>query len=95
MGQVLRLDDDTHAIAYKMSEGNPGALSVIVALLKDPLGVGVILRLDAAGIRGPAIWVGYNDHCKRDLDVFKDCVRDGDPEMEDVIRRAGYAVDVS
>lgn len=59
-----------------MSDGNPGAMSVLIRLLKeaqliDPQdvfgGLGTIMSLDTHGIYGPRIWMFYKDVCKQDL----------------------------
>jgi len=63
-------------VVTKMSEGNPGALRVIMELYKetptiDPQnllgGLGPILDLDTLGIYGPRIWMLYKDVCGEDV----------------------------
>lgn len=70
-------------LAVIMSEGNPGALSVLIAIIhKDPVkGMFDILHLDDMNIRGPQIWIGYKDHCGQDLDRFLKALRERDAEM--------------
>ena len=72
----IGLYDDTKTILTKMCEGNPGALTVMIEIIKqnttiDPddamAGFGPLLRLDSAGIYGPGIWVLYKDTCGQDL----------------------------
>lgn len=61
---------------FKMSEVNPGALTVILKILADGSqidpdsamgGLGAILSLDSLGIYGSKIWMLYKDVCDCDL----------------------------
>ena len=72
----LELTDTTSDIIIKMSEGNPGALSVCMQLFTetekiDPDamlgGLSGILMLDSLGIYGPKIWMLYKDVCGEDI----------------------------
>jgi hypothetical protein len=71
----LELTDNGTTLAIKMSEGNPGALRVIVELMKegnwiDPVGmggVGAVLMMDTFGIYGSRIWMLYKDVCNQDI----------------------------
>jgi len=72
----LRLDMTIMEIMLEMSEGNPGAASVLMQILDkgekiDPQGMfgglGAILDLDTHGIYGPRIWMLFKDVCKQDL----------------------------
>ena len=63
-------------VMTKMSEGNPGALTVCCRILKegeqiDPDnvmgGLGIILSLDSLGLYGPKIWMLFKDVCGSDL----------------------------
>jgi hypothetical protein len=67
------LNDTTESILVKMSEGNPGALNVLVSVLEngskiDPQdafqGLGCILTLDNNGVYGSKIWMLFKDVCK-------------------------------
>jgi hypothetical protein len=73
---IIKLEDTTMEMVMKMSEGNPGAVTVIAQILKtggliDPDdafgGLGTILHMDTWGIRGPKIWMLYKDVCGQDL----------------------------
>lgn len=89
--EKIGLNDTWEEILKKMSQGNPGALSVMMRFLKeDPAGLMVILHLDDMGMRGPAIWVGYKDHCGEDLAKFKEAIFARSPEMVETVRRCGY-----
>ena len=73
---VITLEDTMMDMVKKMSEGNPGAVSVVCQIIKtggliDPDdafgGLGTILHMDTWGIRGPKIWMLYKDVCGQDL----------------------------
>ena len=69
------LEDTVMSMVTKMSEGNPGALTVLMELLKapdiDPDGfagpVGTILMMDSLGIYGATIWILYKDVCHQEI----------------------------
>lgn len=72
----IQLNDSTTAILAKMAEGNPGAINVLIRMLKegeaiDPQsfmgGLGAILGLDTHRIYGSKIWMLYKDVCGHDL----------------------------
>jgi len=72
----LDLNDSVEDIIIKMSEGNPGAISVCMmmytkggAIDPDALfgGLGGVLSLDSLGIYGSKIWMLFKDVCKQDL----------------------------
>ncbi len=70
----LELTDTGMSAAQKLAEGNPGAITAIVDILKngdwiDPLGMGsmgTLLWMDSFGIYGSRIWMLYKDVCDRD-----------------------------
>ena len=71
----IKLTDTTADALYKISEGNPGALTVCVELLTkapqiDPEalgGLGYLLDLDSLKLYGSRIWCLYKDVCGEDL----------------------------
>lgn len=71
----IQLTDSTRDAIFKMCEGNPGALNVLVLIMNseniDPEntmgGIGVILFLDTLGIYGSDIYVLHNDICENDI----------------------------
>ncbi len=72
----IKLTDNTMDIVTKLSDGNPGAMGVIMQLLTeaptiDPDnfmgGIGTALLLDTYGIYGSDIYVLHNDICERNL----------------------------
>jgi len=76
MEERIQLTDSTMDVVMKMGEGNPGAITVIMSLLKDAAkidpdnwmpGLGEILSLDSLGIYGSKIWMFYKDVCKENL----------------------------
>lgn len=54
-----------------MSEGNPGAMSVIMGMMQDLTGPRDILMLDSMDIRGSHLYMLNNDCCRRDPAKFK------------------------
>ncbi len=70
----LKLEDTTLDIITKMSDGNPGAMNVIMQIISSKVdgdsifgGLGSILQLDSFGIYGSDIYVLNNDICGRDI----------------------------
>lgn len=72
------LNDDIMSSIIKISDGNPGAISVIMQLVEnnnriDPddifsyMGIGFILTFDEYKIYGSDIWVLYKDQCNSDI----------------------------
>jgi hypothetical protein len=71
----IKPDDSLREAIYKLSEGNPGAVRVLIDLFKhndkiDPDnilgGTGVLLNLDMLGIYSSRIWMLYKDVCGED-----------------------------
>lgn len=72
----IQLHMNMQDVLWEMSEGNPGAITVMMRLLQDvPLidpddvfaGLGVLMSLDTNRIYGPRIWMLYKDVCGEDL----------------------------
>lgn len=72
----IELTDTLIDIFTKLSEGNPGALTILLRMYHegdkidpDAAGGGVIhlLSIDSFGIYGPRIWMLYKDVCGSDL----------------------------
>lgn len=72
----ISLEDTEMSAVMKLAEGNPGALTVCVRLLKEAGdidtdsflgGLGALLSLDTEQVYGPAIWMLYKDVCKESL----------------------------
>ncbi len=72
--EIIELTDTPLSAMVKMSKGNPGAASALVAIFKavpivDPDaafgGLGAILLLDSYGIYGTDIYILWSDICER------------------------------
>ncbi len=72
----IELTDTLQEVLFKMSEGNPGALTVCINILKaaptiDPdnamEALGPILSLDALGLYGSKIWILFKYVCESEL----------------------------
>mgnify|MGYP001582440133 CR=1 FL=1 len=88
---MLNLQDTLKSAVVKLSEGNPGALRVCLELMQGSLeGFSSLLDADDMGLKGPAIWIGYKDFAKEDINVFREALRNRSQEMIAVIRREGY-----
>lgn len=73
---MIELNDTITDVIVKMSEGNPGAVTICCRLLKEgggidpdgiPGGLGFVLDLDSLGLYGSRIWMLYKDVCGEDL----------------------------
>ena len=75
MNEKIKITDNTQDVVLKMSEGNPGAMRVIMELLSDNTtdpdnlmgGFGAILNLDSFGIYGSDIYILVNDICDNNI----------------------------
>jgi len=72
----ITLQDSLFDMMFKLSEGNPGALTVCMQMHQqdatiDPDaflgGLMPLLGLDTLGIYGPSIWILYKDICGENL----------------------------
>ena len=72
----IELTDTTMSIMMKMSDGNPGAVSVIMSILKevkriDPQSydgaISTLMNLDSNEIYGSRVWMLYKDVCKENI----------------------------
>ena len=73
----IQATDDLKSIVIKLSEGNPGGLTVMMSLIEktqsidSDAGLGPlahILQLDSYGIYGSRIWMFYKDTCGCNLE---------------------------
>ncbi len=61
----------------KMCDGNPGALNVLVQLVKrDEFGFIDLFHLDDVEIYGPNIWICYKEICGQDIDALSAAIHD-------------------
>jgi hypothetical protein len=84
MHEKLRISGDLSDLIMQMSQGNIGAVSVLVKLFEDvdPMtALPDVLHLDDMNMRGPQIWVGYNDYCGQNIEEFRKCLRNRDASM--------------
>jgi len=58
-------------IMMTMSEGNPGALTILMQMIGDPTGILDILTCDSLEIRGSKLYMLWNDCCERNYAKFK------------------------
>ena len=74
----IELSDTIQDAIVKLSEGNPGAINVMMNMLQsgdeiDPDsafgGFGNILSLDTHGIYGSRIWMLFKDVCRENINV--------------------------
>lgn len=91
MRNKIEIGNDIQGMVVQMSEGNIGAVTVLMQLLEQDALKGVvhILNLDDMNIRGSQIWIGYKDHCGENIEKFKECLSDRDQEMVNVINLEG------
>lgn len=80
----VNMQMSTESFLLLMGEGNPGALSVLMEMVKNNE-IMRIFDLDDMNIRGCQIWVGYKDHCHENLAVFIQKVKARDPAMIRII----------
>jgi len=95
--QKIGMNTSPMEMMTTMSEGNPGALSIIIDIAKKNPAMYFIdlLHLDDMNIWGSQIWVGFKDHCGGDMDKFLKCVGDRDKEMVNTINRESGSVEVA
>lgn len=74
----LQLTDSTMEILDKMSEGNPGALSILTTLLFKETAeelvdsvMHIILPLDTLGVYGSKLYMLWTDACDKNTDKVK------------------------
>lgn len=92
----IDLDGSTVEALVLLSEGNPGAVTVLGQIAqKYPKELLLLLfDLDDMNIRGSQIWVGYKDHCGENIDRFVQCIRDRDPDMIEKINEQCFHPDL-
>ena len=83
----LREDLPNLDILVTMSEGNPGAISVLSQLMRGDHGIADVLNLEDMNMRGSQIWVAYKDHCGQDIAKLCRLVRERDPGMIETVNQ--------
>lgn len=82
----ININDSVLDMLLLMSEGNPGAATVLVQIMnKYDAGAMLVFILDDMNIRGPQIWVGYKNACHEDLDEFCRRIKTRDQEIINII----------
>lgn len=80
----IELSDSVWDIVRKMSDGNVGAMTVLLNLIEkgeqvDPAdglkGFGSIMQLDTRGIYGERLWKLFKDVCQENLGMVMVCTR--------------------
>ena len=75
----IDLSDDAQSIVVKMGEGNPGAITAMVSLLRESAAIdpdnllaslAPLFTLDGLGIYGTEIYILWSDKCNRDTRRF-------------------------
>ena len=88
--EEINYDSPLTDVVALMAEGNIGALTVLIQLLKDKQnGLACLLHLDDMNIRGTQIWIGFKDCCKQDLEKFKERIKSRDAAMVEIINAEG------
>lgn len=87
----LTFNDDYKEGLKKISEGNPGALRVLMECYQKDFFIGqiVLAQLDIKEVYGWHIWELYKDKCGENLDKF---ILNVDPDVKkksDTLRRIG------
>ena len=86
--QKVSLNMSLADVILPMSEGNPGAATVLGKIIMETDYTEALMRildLDDMNIRGPQIWVGFKDHCGSDLDTFLEKIAHRDKRMVETI----------
>jgi hypothetical protein len=74
-------------LAVVMSEGNPGAMSVLSQLMLKIEDLTVILGLDDMNIRGSQIWVAFKDFAGEDIEKLKEAVKSRNKDLVDIVNK--------
>lgn len=82
--KVIKSYDSPHDAVIKMSEGNPGAITVMIEILEsDPImGFLDIICMDERHIRGAKVWCLYKDICKYEVAKMREMIRDKSNDLE-------------
>lgn len=88
---ILKVTDTLLDVLTKLSQGNPGALSVLCQILKEDQENGdgtlvfQLLKLDTLGIYGSLIWMLYKDTFRYNIRALMFALRHN--RLEKVIKR--------
>lgn len=75
----LELKDNLNDIIIKLSEGNPGAITVLFEIMKckdnDPIEyLGIFLTIDTMELYGSHLYMLWNDCCDRNIKQTLDVI---------------------
>lgn len=89
MRQQISFGGKIGDLVVTMAEGNPGALTVLMDMLRDDDGANIfdVLHLDDMNMRGAQIWAGYKYACGQNLETFQNKIRNRDQEMIDKVNQ--------
>ena len=105
----IGMEDTLMSATLKLSEGNPGAATVLVKSLQEGPKIdpddfagpfGVMLGLDTMGIYGPRIWMLFKDVCGQDMTKMVACLRGvqlglmNEAKLDHAIDHRGEGLDV-
>lgn len=73
-----------------MSEGNPGAVTVLAQIMEKQGTAGylTLLFMDDMNLRGSRIWLAYKDHCGENIDTLIQAVKVRDLDMVATVNKA-------
>ncbi len=69
----IKLNDDINDIIVKLSDGNPGAMSMLFGIIKHKEDdfvdlLSIFLTIDKMGLYGSHLYMLWNDCCNRDTE---------------------------
>lgn len=76
-----------------LSEGNPGAISVlsmIVMQVTDAEVMPILDEIEKQELTGPKLWVAYKDHCRESVDQLVTGIMAHSPGMKNTLFQAGF-----
>ena len=81
-------------IMVTLSEGNPGAVTVLTEIVKvnPTFGIMELLHFDDMNMRGSQIWVAYKDYCGCDIEKLREAIKARDTEMIEVVNRECFPI---
>lgn len=93
--EKLTLEENGLSTIFKMSEGNPGAITSLSSLMKDdPMnGFMLMLGLDDMNMRGSQVWTAYKYYCHEDIEKFKEVIHNRDKDMVAFVNEQMASVD--
>lgn len=68
------MNTEVFEITYILSEGNPGAMTLVSELLKTHDGCKILKVCDQLDIRGGKLYMLYNDCCNKNMEKFNTTV---------------------